>query len=242
MAEKLEDWIKRHVSKYKDIDVKKVYNELFFRDEFRPIFYRPNVFCSPADGVIIYQKKVKPTERILEVKGKNYTLCDILQNKNIKNCYYYVVGVFMTLYDVHINRMPTDGILRFEHKDPIQSLNLPMIFMEKGLFSNDLNYKTQDHTYLFNNERVVNTITYNKKGIKYNVVQIADLDVDTITHYSLQNPEIYAQAERFSFIRWGSQCDLIVPEHPDYEFEFVEKPMMHVQAGIDPILKFREKE
>lgn len=241
MAEEIDTWINTHVKKYNNIDVKKIYNELFFREEFRPTFYQPNKFYSGADGIIIYQEVVKPNERILEIKGKNYTVSDILMNNNLPNINYYVIGVFMTLYDVHINRMPTDGILKWKHLNSIQSYNLPMIFMEKGIFSNDINYKTQDHSYLFNNERRLNEIYYLKKDIKYNAVQIADLDVDTITHYSSNNPDVYSQCERFSFIRWGSQFDIIIPEHNKYKFKFLQKEMMHVKAGIDELIEIQEK-
>lgn len=240
MAQELEDWINTHVKKFKGIDVKKVYNELFFREECRPIFYDPNTFYSAADGVIIYQRVVKPHEKILEVKGKKYTLQDIVMNKEMKNINYWVIGTFMTLYDVHVNRAPTSGLLKFKPLDSIESHNLPMIFMEKGIFNNDLNYKTQDHTYLFNNQRMLNTILYLKKRINYHVVQIADLDVDTITHFDTDNPTIIGQGERFSFIRWGSQCDLIVPETKGMKFKFMQKEMTHVQGGIDPLLRIEE--
>ena len=241
MAEQLETWIKNHVNKYKNIDQKKIYNQLFFREELRPIFRDENAFYSPADGVIIYQKKVKPNQKILEIKGKKYTLCDILMDKKIEDCYYYVIGIFMTLYDVHVNRIPTDGILKFKQLDSIESMNMPMIFMEKGIFSDDINYQKQNHQYLFNNERMVNTIIYNKKSIKYYVVQIADLDVDTITHFSTDNPDDFKQGDRFSFIRWGSQCDVIIPEHKKYNFEFCLNELMHVKAGEDKIIRIVNK-
>lgn len=241
MAEPLDDWIKSHVSKFKGIEVQKIYNELFFREENRPIFYDPDAFYSGADGVIIYQKKVKKNQKILDVKGKKYTVCDILMDETLEDKNYYVVGVFMTLYDVHINRMPTDGLLSYELLDSIETYNMPMIFMEKGLFNNDLNYKTQDHNYLFNNERMCNEVLYMKKGIRYYAVQIADSDVNTITHYTSDNPDNFSQGERFSFIRWGSQFDIIIPEHPKYDFQFVQKEMMHVKAGIDKLIKIVEK-
>jgi phosphatidylserine decarboxylase len=241
MAESIEEWIESHVKKYQSVDVKKMYNHLFFRDEYRPIYYDPMAFYSGADGVIIYQQVVKPGQKLLEVKGKKYTVGDILMDKELPNKNYWVIGVFMTLYDVHLNRMPTDGLLRYELLDSIESYNMPMIFMEKGLFANDLNYKTQDHNYLFNNERMCNEVLYMKKGIKYYAVQIADMDVNTITHFSQDNPDNFSQGERFSFIRWGSQFDIIVPEHPKYKFEFVQKPMFHVKAGVDKVLKITEK-
>jgi phosphatidylserine decarboxylase len=242
MAEKLEDWIKNHVNKYKELPPEKIYNELFFRDEYRTIKYNPNEMYSPADGIIIYQKKVRKGEKIIEVKGINYTVEDILCNKNIEDTNYYVIGVFMTLYDVHINRVPTDGLLKYQQLPTITSRNMPMIFMEKDLFKGVLDYKKSDYNYLFKNERLLNTIIYNKKRITYHVVQIADLDVAVITPYSIDNPEFFNQGERFSFIRWGSQCDIVIPEHHLYDFEFLQKELYHVKAGIDPLIRIKKKD
>lgn len=244
MAEPVEKWIASHVKEMKKVPDADMYYSKFFREEHRPIYYDPNAFYSPADGTIIYQKLVKPDQKIIEVKGKNYTLKDLLMDpddKITKNKNYYVIGIFMSYYDVHVNRVPTDGLLKYELLDSIESNNFPMIFLEKGLFKNDVNYKNIDMSYLFNNERMRNDIIYMKKRIKYHVVQIADRDVSSITHFSVDNPEEFTQGERFSFIRWGSQCDLIVPEHSDYEFKFVQKEMYHVKAGVDKLITFKEK-
>lgn len=241
MAEKLEDWLKTHVANYKSMNDGDIYYGKFFREENRAIIRDPMAFYSPADGVIIYQRKVKPDQKLVEIKGKNYTLHEVLMDKEIKDTDYYVVGVFMTYYDVHVNRMPTDGLLNYKFLDSIQSNNLPMIFMEKGIFANDLNYKKMNVDYLFNNERMRNDIRYMKKEIDYTVVQIADKDVDNITHFSVDNPDTFTQGERFSFIRWGSQCDLIIPAHPKYNFKFLQKEMTHVKAGLDKLVQIVEK-
>ena len=242
MAEPLQDWVETHVKKYKDVDVRKMYNQLFFREENRAIHYDPLSFYSPADGVIIYQSVVKPEQKILEIKGKKYTLYDILMKEQgvLPEKNYWVVGVFMTLYDVHINRAPTDGLFKWKHLEPIESYNLPMLFMEKDIFKNDINY-SNNYDYLFKNERVINDILYMKKQINYSCVQIADMDVNTITHFSHDQPDNYSQGERFSFIRWGSQCDLIIPEHPRYKFKFAQKEEYHVKAGLDKLITIEEK-
>lgn len=244
MAEELEKWINTHVRKQKKNNEGEQYFKNFFREEFRPLYYDPNAFYSPADGVIIYQKTVKPTQKIIEVKGKNYTLKDIMMDKTDEfkeNKNYHVIGIFMTYYDVHVNRVPTDGLLKYNLLDSIESYNLPMIFMEKDILKKELNYKESDNHYLFNNERMRNDIIYMKKNIKYHVVQVADKDVNNITHFTVDNPEYFTQGERFSFIRWGSQCDLIIPEHKKYNFKFLQKPLMHVKAGIDKLVEIQEK-
>lgn len=242
MALELKKWINSHVKKFDNVDPMKVYNELFFRDETRPTHINDELMYSPADGIILYQKKVRKDENILEIKGQNYTLTEIIQDKDIPDINYYVIGVFMTLYDVHINRMPTSGLLTYKSLPPIKSKNLPMIFMEKDIFKNKIDFKNGDYDYLFHNERVLNKVLDNSKGLSYYIVQIADVDVNVICPFSVDNPNFYEQCERFSFIRWGSQCDLIVPEHPDYNIEFIQQDMVHVSAGIDPLISIIEKQ
>ena len=241
MAEKLEDWINTHVKKYKAMEDGDIYYGRFFREENRPIIRDSNAFYSPADGTIIYQRKVRPDQRLLEVKGRKYALTDLMMDKDLKDINYYVMGIFMSYYDVHVNRIPTDGLLSYKYLDSIQSNNLPMIFVEKGIFSNDLNYKDLNAEYLFNNERMRNDIRYMKKGINYTVMQIADKDVDNITHFSVDSPDTFTQCERFSFIRWGSEADLIIPEHPKYDFKFIQKELYHVKAGVDKVVQIIEK-
>jgi len=237
MAQSLEEWIETHVKHYDKIDVKTVYNQLFFREEVRPTFYEPMKFYAPADGVIINQKVVKPQEKIVEIKGQNYTLEHILPGQRLENRNYYVIGIFMTLFDVHVNRMATSGFLHFEDVAPILSNNLSMIFMEKDIFKGNINYKESDYQYLFYNERVINRILNPELGLKYYMVQIADADVGSITHFTRSQHKYFLQGERFSFIRWGSQLDLIIPEDPKYKLRFLQNEMMHVKAGEDLLIE-----
>ena len=43
------------------------------------------------------------------------------------------------------------------------------------------------------------------------------------------------QGDRFSFVRWGSQCDIIMPLHKDLKIEPLIDSDMHVEAGVDKI-------
>ena len=38
-----------------------------------------------------------------------------------------VIGIFMSFYDVHINRIPYGGILKYKSLEPIESTNKPML-------------------------------------------------------------------------------------------------------------------
>ena len=86
----------------------KIYTELFFRDPIRPSYYNPEVMYSPADGTILYAREFEPNH-FLEIKGKDFTVKDLLGMDDF-NERAIVVGIFMTSYDVHTNRVPCDAI------------------------------------------------------------------------------------------------------------------------------------
>ena len=130
MAQTLEKWIKTSVEPIqKRIDKKglsSLSNEYFFRDPPRPIFINPNYFYAPADGIIIYQKIVENfLDPIIEVKGINYSLKELMMNKEYEEP-SIVIGIFMSFYDVHVNRAPYSGYIKWKDLDPIKSYNKPM--------------------------------------------------------------------------------------------------------------------
>ena len=235
MAQKLEEWLDTEVEAMQKYSVGELSNTYFFRDPLRPNFIDYEHFYSPADGVILYQKFIeKANDPILEVKGIDYTLQDILGDK------YYnkpslVIGIFMTFYDVHINRIPYGGRLTYRKLDPIQSVNIPMLAVEKDILNMAINPNNLE--YAKNNERMCNTIYNSIIDYTYHVVQIADEDVNVIQHFTTDQNEVFSQNERFSLIRWGSQCDLILPLDDRFNFELQVDDTNHVNAGLDKLVK-----
>jgi phosphatidylserine decarboxylase len=56
----------------------------FLETQCVPNYIDHKHFYSPADGTILYQKYVKDaTDPIVEIKGIDYTLQDVLGNKHI---------------------------------------------------------------------------------------------------------------------------------------------------------------
>ena len=45
------------------------------------------------------------------------------------------------------------------------------------------------------------------------------------------------QNSRFSLIRWGSQVDLVLPLDERFNFELLLENEMHVNAGLDKLIK-----
>ena len=79
MAKTLDQWIATDVAKAEKLGITKLSTEFFFRDPPRPNYIDHEHFYSPADGVILYQKFIKdPYQPIIEIKGINYTLQDVM--------------------------------------------------------------------------------------------------------------------------------------------------------------------
>ena len=58
-----------------------------------------------------------------------------------------------------------------------------------------------------------------------------------IQHFTTDQNEVFSQNERFSLIRWGSQCDLILPLDDRFNFELQVDDTNHVNAGLDKLVK-----
>ena len=183
MAQHLEDWLEGEVKELSKLEVGELSNTFFFRDPMRPNYIDYNHFYSPADGVILYQKYVKDaTDPIVEIKGMNYTIQDVLGNKNY-NQPSLVIGIFMSFYDVHVNRIPYSGILQYKGLDPIESTNKPMLAIEKDILNAAINPNNLE--YLKYNERMLNKIYSPQLDYTYYGVQIADEDVNVIAPFDL---------------------------------------------------------
>ena len=233
MAEKLEDWLNGEVAELSKLPIGELSNTFFFRDPLRPTYIDNEHFYSPADGTILYQKMVLPNEQVLEIKGIDYTIQDVMGDKDY-NTPSLVIGIFMSFYDVHINRIPYNGILKYSRLEPIESTNKPMLAVEKDILNKVINPNNMD--YLKYNERMLNKIYNSFLDYTYYIVQIADEDVNVIAPFKQQG-DLCTQNERFSLIRWGSQVDLVLPLDKRFSFELLLKETMHVNAGLDKLIK-----
>jgi phosphatidylserine decarboxylase len=244
MAKNLEEWIEGDVRSLKEKGLRWLSEEYFFRDPVRPMISDPNYFFAPADGILLYLETVKPEDPIVEIKGKAYSLRDAMRDP----AYSYpsmVASIFMTFFDVHVNRIPVAGRLCYRELEAIHTYNYPMLAVEKSVVQ-DLCINLDQASYLHSNQRMLNKIYSSELGQHYYVLQIADYDVDAITPFHLKQNRPFAQNQRFSQIRYGSQVDLIVPLIPGsgVELHFVPhlKPGMHVEAGVDPLIQIEYRQ
>ena len=213
MAEKLEDWLNGEVKELSKMSVGELSNTFFFRDPIRPTYIDYEHFYSPADGTILYQ--------------------DVMGDKDY-NQPSLVIGIFMSFYDVHINRIPYGGVLKYKFLEPIESTNKPMLAVEKDILNKVINPNNMD--YLKYNERMSNQIYVPSLDYTYHIIQIADEDVNVIAPFKKQQ-DLCTQNERFSLIRWGSQVDLVLPLDKRFTFDVLLKETMHVNAGLDKLIK-----
>ena len=142
----------------------------FFRDPERTGQRGPSLVVAPADGKLIM---------ITEVDEPAF-----IQGRAIR------LSIFMNVFNVHVNRYPVDGVVKYVHYN-------------KGKFLNAAAEKSS----LENEQMSVGVDTG-----KYRVLvrQIAGLIARRIVTYSKMNDNV-KQGERMGIIRFGSRVDVFLP-------------------------------
>lgn len=194
----------------------------FYRDPDRNIPGGKNI-VSPADGTIVYIKKVEDGIVPISIKNKKLIkLEEIFKFKLNPPQPYYLVGVFMHPTDVHVNRAPISG--KINRIIYTQSNNLPMTLMWWRTLLRIKPYELYSN-HIIQNER--NTILIQGE-IPVLMVQIADIYVNKIECWIKEKQEI-GKGERIGMIKMGSQVDLLFPMAPILNVEV--KVGQKVKAG-----------
>ena len=142
----------------------------FFRDPERTGQRGPSLVVSPADGKLIM---------ITEVDEPAF-----MQGRAIR------LSIFMNVFNVHVNRYPVDGVVRYIHYN-------------KGKFFNAAAEKSS----LENEQMSVGIDTGRYRVL---VRQIAGLIARRIVTYSKVG-ETVKQGDRMGIIRFGSRVDVFIP-------------------------------
>ena len=244
------EWIDKFAKPFWKKSTEEQDYQLFMRDEPRAMVPDPNYIFSCADGIVLYNTLVKSAQEKIEVKGVPYSVDDILGDETTLDGPCLVCGVFMTFADVHLNRVPVTGVLKYKMIQPIRTLNFTMSFDEEKIFGKKIGprFRRQDivnevgtkveNLYLYNNSRMINTFYVPELDYKYYIVQVADYDVNTILHFSPFQDKLAFQCDRFSFIRWGSQTTMVFPLRKDLNIKPLIPKDMHVKAGLDKVASF----
>jgi len=191
----------------------------FFRDPEREPPQDQNGILSPADGQIIYIKRIEAGEiPISEKKGRSIPLNDFVQSDLLSE-QGTLIGIAMNFLDVHVNRAPLDGRIR-------------LLKHIKGFF---LSLKRKEA--VVQNERVLTVI--DNGNYKIGIVQIASRLVRKIIPYVQEGHEV-RRGQRIGTIRFGSQVDLYLPDLPSLRIRVNQDEK--VKAGLSVIATFeREK-
>lgn len=164
----------------------------FHRDPERDTVTNKNAILSPADGEIVYIKKINGGEVPVSIKGKSIIKLDQLTKcGDFLESNGYLIGIGMKLFDVHINRSPIDGVVTMSKHNPGK-----FISMTKGEFE------------IMNESQT--TILKHNSGYSIGIIQIATFLVRGIESY-LNEGDSIKQGERIGRIKLGSQVDVVIP-------------------------------
>ena len=142
----------------------------FFRDPERTGERGAALVVAPADGRVVM---------ITEVNEPAF-----LHGRAMR------VSIFMNVFNVHVNRYPISGTVRFVHYNP-------------GKFLNAATEKSS-----LENEQL--SVGLESNGTRVMVRQIAGLIARRIVNYSRESEEV-GQGERMGIIRFGSRVDVFLP-------------------------------
>ena len=142
----------------------------FFRDPERTGTRGSGVVIAPADGRVVM---------ITEVDEPAF-----LHGKALR------ISIFMNVFNVHVNRYPVSGTVRFVHYNP-------------GKFLNAATDKSS-----LENEQM--SVGIENGSLRVLVRQIAGLVARRIVTYSREG-DLVEQGERMGIIRFGSRVDVFLP-------------------------------
>ena len=143
----------------------------FFRNPSRGITINDNHIIAPADGKVVVIEEVVETEYFNEKR---------LQ-----------ISIFMSPVNVHINRYPINGIVKYSKYHP-------------GLFLVAWHPKSST-----DNERTTIVVEHNN-GQKVLFRQIAGALARRIVNYAKEGDKA-VQGDEFGFIKFGSRVDVFLP-------------------------------
>lgn len=159
----------------------------FFRNPPRKIIANDNVILSPADGKILSIKKIEYDE--------------------VLSCEVYKVSIFLSLFNVHVNRTPIRG--KVFYKKYIPGKFLPAF---------------KSHASELN-ER--NIIGLENEKIKLLVTQITGFVARRIVDWVKLNDNLQ-QGELYGLIKFGSCTELTIPAK---KFNLLVKEGQRVKGG-----------
>lgn len=159
----------------------------FFRDPERVVPQSDNAIIAPADGLVTLISEVEPP---IELQIDDGTGQPGLSAGPVMR-----ISIFMSVFDVHINRAPVGGTIR-------RVVYIPGKFMNA-----DLDKASED------NERQ-HILIERSDGLTLGFTQIAGLVARRILPF-VKPGDIVAKGQRVGLIRFGSRVDVYLPTGTD---------------------------
>lgn len=163
----------------------------FWRTPTRKIIAGENEIISPADGNIIYIKRIEAGNVPVSIKKGHTFKLNELTKTNLLETPCWLIGINMTPFDVHKNCSPISGIVTHN-----EHFNGEFLSLKKG-------------EALIENER--NTYIIENNDLKIGIIQIASRLVRRIDVY-VNKGQAVKKGDWIGMIRFGSQVDVIIPE------------------------------
>ena len=152
---------------------------LFFRDPIRVTPQGEGLVIAPADGLITMIERVAVPREIAGPAG-------------IGEMPLVRVSIFMSVFDVHINRTPIAGTIR------------QVVYISGKFLNADLDKASEE------NERQ-HIVVEDRDGRRIGFTQIAGLVARRIVPF-VKAGDMVARGQRVGLIRFGSRVDVYLPE------------------------------
>ena len=150
----------------------------FFRDPVRTVPQGDDLIVAPADGMVTLIQNVMPPKEMAGIDG----LGEAPMTR---------VSIFMSVFDVHINRTPIAGTIK------------NVIYISGKFLNADLDKASED------NERQ-HILVERSDGLRIGFTQIAGLVARRIVPF-VKLGDMVAAGQRIGLIRFGSRVDVYLP-------------------------------
>ncbi|UCF55735.1 MAG: phosphatidylserine decarboxylase family protein, partial [Deltaproteobacteria bacterium] len=189
----------------------------FYRDPDRIPPHGENHIVSPADGKVMYVKEVQQGKVPLSVKGgKQFELVELTRFNLIEKP-AYLIGIEMSILDVHVNRAPIQGKIVMQNR-----INGGFISLKKP-------------EAVLRNSRLTTVIE--NGSVRIAVIQIASRLVRLIASYVKPGDEL-SLGQRLGMIKFGSQVDIVIPKLEG--LQILAEAGRKVKAGVSIIAHYGE--
>ncbi len=173
-----------------------LYFAYFFRDFHRSMPYNPDILYSPADGTVMGVEEIFDDEYLNEPATK--------------------VTIFLSVFNVHTNRSPLDGEIKYQRYTCGQFV---------PAYEKSASFQNERHAIGIDNGRM-----------RFLVIQVAGLLARRIVSWVTVGHQLQ-QGETYGMIKFGSSTELIVPKN----VEITVKNGQSVVGGVTVVGRIKQQ-